>query len=273
MLSNSTTSTQVAALSSLLSELPRAAVAFSGGVDSSYLLAMCVRTLGLERTAAYTAVSPLLTARDLQNARLIAQQLGVALHEIAFNELTIPAVAHNAADRCYHCKYARFQALLNLIQPSGAVLLHGENADDGADYRPGSRAAHELGVRAPLAEVGMTKAEIRAEAHALGLANWNLPSDACLATRFPTNTPLTAEGLQRVQQAENIVSNLLPGVQCRVRDHGGLARIEVPAASLADVAGEPLRAQLVAQLSALGYRYVTLDLQGYRTGSTNEQRP
>lgn len=270
-MSNSILDTKTECVRSILRDLRRVAVAFSGGVDSSLLLALSVDVLGRDQVLAFTADSPLLTQRDRTNVQAVASQLGVTVRLIPFDELTISAVARNAPDRCYHCKRARFEALLVLAQAAGAQLVHGENSDDSLDYRPGLAASRELGVRAPLAEAGLTKAEVRQIARQMGLPNWEQPSDACLATRFPANTSLTAEALNRVQSAENVLRRLLGAVQVRLRDHGTLARLEVAPAVISDLAQDPLRSAIVQELKALGYRYVTLDLEGYRTGSTNER--
>ncbi|MHB1357935.1 MAG: ATP-dependent sacrificial sulfur transferase LarE [Anaerolineae bacterium] len=263
---------KIVKVNSILRDLGRVAVAFSGGVDSSLLLALSVEVLGRDKVLAFTADSPLLTARDRANTQAVANQLGVAVQFLPFDELTIAAVANNVPDRCYHCKRARFEALIALATASGAQLVHGENTDDSLDYRPGLIASRELGVRAPLAEAGLNKAEVREIAHRMGLPNWEQPSDACLATRFPANTKLTVEGLSRVQGAESALRNLLGSVQVRLRDHGTLARLEVSPAVITDLAQEPLRSAIVQELKALGYRYVALDLEGYRTGSTNERQ-
>jgi pyridinium-3,5-biscarboxylic acid mononucleotide sulfurtransferase len=201
----------------------------------------------------------------------VANELGVTVQFLPFDELGIAEVANNAPDRCYHCKRARFGALSTLAHAAGAQLVHGENADDSLDYRPGLRASRELGVRAPLAEAGLNKAEVRQIARRMGLPNWEQPPDACLATRFPANTRLTVEGLARVQVAENALKCLLGPIQVRLRDHGVLARLEVSPAVINDLAQEPLRSAIVRELKALGYRFVTLDLEGYRAGSTNER--
>jgi len=260
-------------LADLIGSLESVMVAFSGGVDSSYLLAACVDRLGPGRVAALTVDSPLMPRAELATAREIATLLGAPLRIIPLNELGSDAVAINPADRCYHCKHLRFEQLLSLVERGelAGTLLHGENADDALDYRPGARAAAELGVRAPLAEAGLTKAEIRTLSRLRGLPTWDHPAEACLATRFPAGTRLTVEGLARVEQAEISLRALLRTGGLRVRDHFPVARIELPASEIEGAAQEPLRTQIVAAVLAAGYRHVALDLQGYRTGSMNEQ--
>ncbi len=257
-------------LEGLLSALDGAFVAFSGGVDSSYLLSMCIDVLGADRVIAITADSPLLPRAELATARQVAAMLGARHQIVPLDDLAIPEVAANPPLRCYYCKRKRFEALLALAaQAEGHALLHGENADDHLDYRPGSRAAQELGVRAPLAEAGMTKADIRHLSRERGLPTWSQPSAACLASRFPYNTPLTREGLERVEQAELLLERLLPSCQLRLRDHFPVARIEVPPSEIAGLAQPEIRAQVTQGIRNLGYRYVTLDLDGYRMGSLN----
>jgi len=260
-----------AALHGILRGLERVAVALSGGVDSSYLLAASVAALGRDRVIALTADSPLFPGDELNVAQSIASGLGVDHRVVPMDDLANPRVASNPVDRCYHCKRARFAALQALAAEAGAaVLLHGENADDHLQYRPGRRAAEELGARSPLAEAGLGKAEIRALAKRAGLPNWEAPAAACLATRFPYDTPLTREGLERVERAERALQALLGTRAVRVRDHYPIARLELPVDHLSRAASAPLREQIVAALVACGYRYVTLDLQGYRSGSFDD---
>lgn len=256
----------------ILKEIGQAAIAFSGGVDSSYLLAICLDVLGSDHVLAVTVDSPLLPRAELDTAREVAHLLGARHLIVPFDELELPDVRANPPDRCYYCKRARFEALLALARSSGGwQVLHGENADDHLDYRPGARAARELGVRAPLAEAGLTKAEIRALSQARGLPTWNHPPAACLASRVPYGTPLTREALARIEQAENALHALLPALQVRVRDHYPLARIEVPHEVLVRIVQEPLRTEIAVRVHAAGYRYVTFDLDGYRMGSLNEE--
>ncbi len=260
-------------LNGIILSLEQVAVAFSGGVDSAYLLSACLDQLGPERVLAVTVDSPLLPREELETARQLARQLGTRHEILVFDELDRPEIASNPPDRCYHCKRARFEGLrLFAEQTDGAyVLLHGENADDRYDYRPGSRAAEELGVRAPLAEAGLTKADIRALSRQRGLPTWDHPAAACLATRFPYGETLSREGLARVEAAEVALHALLGARGLRVRDHHPVARIEVPREMIARLAAEPLRAAVVEALRAAGYRYVALDLDGYRMGSMNDQ--
>lgn len=257
----------------IIGELPSAVIAFSGGVDSSYLLAACIDRLGAEQVLAITVDSPLLPRAELDSAREIVQLLGARHRIIPVDELQDPDIAANPPDRCYYCKRLRFQGLVTLVASAmpGAVLLHGENADDHLDYRPGARAAAELGLRAPLAEAGLTKAEIRELSRRRGLPTWDHPAEACLATRFPSGTALTRDGLERVERAEAVLHELLGIGGLRVRDHYPLARIELPEGQISRVASDSMRERVVAALRGAGYRYVTVDLSGYRMGSMNDQ--
>jgi len=261
------------ALSDVLQAMERVAVAFSGGTDSAYLLAACIDALGADNVVAYTVDSPLLPREELVRARRVAEALGAQHRVLAMDELALPEIVANDGLRCYHCKRHRFEQLRALLGEVGheTVLVHGENADDAGDYRPGARAAHELGVRAPLAEVGLSKAEIRELSRQRGLETWDLPAAACLASRVPYGTPLSLKTLQRIQAAEAAVVRLTRVRRVRVRDHFPLARIEVSAESISDLSRQPVREQIVEALLGLGYRYVTLDLAGYRMGSLNDE--
>jgi uncharacterized protein len=257
-------------LKDILVGLGRVAVAYSGGTDSSFLLSMCLDVLRPTDVLALTADSPLVPRAELAAATRLAASLDARHLVLPFDDLADEAVAANSPERCYHCKLGRFGALLTVAHEQGfAYLLHGENADDRADYRPGSRAAQELGVRAPLREAGLTKAEIRSLSRQRGLPSWNSPANACLATRFPYGTRLTAAGLARVEAAEEALREMGDLSQLRVRDHYPVARIEVPPIEIARLACPEVRTGAVHKLQALGYRYVTLDLQGYRMGSLN----
>jgi len=253
-----------------LAEHPALAVAFSGGVDSSYLLAAALAALGPARVLALTADSPFVPRRELDMARQTAGQMEARHIVVPLDPLAEATIAANPPDRCYYCKRLVFTALLAEARQAGmATLAHGANADDRRDERPGQRAADELGVIAPLDDAGLTKEEIRALSRRRGLPTWDTPAQACLATRVPTGTPLSAEALERIERAETALQALIDERHLRVRDHYPLARIELPPERIESVACAPLRDEVVAALQALGYRYVSLDLQGYRMGSMN----
>jgi uncharacterized protein len=254
----------------IVAALGSVAVTYSGGTDSTYLLAVCLDVLGADRVLALTADSPLTPRTELAEARALAAQLG-ALHWVLPSEdLANPDIVANPPDRCYHCKLARFGRLLDVARSERfAHLIHGENADDASDYRPGSRAANELGARAPLREAGVTKDQVRSLSRIRGLPTWDKPSNACLASRFPYGVRLTAEGLSRVERAEEALRREWNLRQLRVRDHYPVARVEVPREDIARLVQPEKRTAAVAALSNLGYRYVALDLAGYRMGSLN----
>jgi uncharacterized protein len=257
-------------LQQIIATFRSVAVAFSGGTDSSYLLAVCLDVLGTDRVLALTADSRLTPRSELAEACALASELGARHRVLPSRDLDNPNIVANSPDRCYHCKFSRFGALLEVARAEGlAQLVHGENVDDGTDYRPGSRAAQELGVRAPLCEAGLTKAEIRLLSRERGLPTWDKPANACLASRFPYGTPLSAEGLARVEAAEDVLRQAWGLRQLRVRDHYPVARLEVPPDEIARLAQAESRSIAVAALRELGYRYVTLDLTGYRMGSLN----
>jgi len=263
------TSKKIAALKALLAAMKSVLVAFSGGVDSAYLLAVAKEVMG-DAAHAVTAVSSTYSPREVESARQMAAHLGVPLEILETDEFSDERFVANPKERCYWCKTELFGKLARRAAELGcSAVLDGSNADDTGDFRPGMKAARELGVRSPLMEVGLTKAEIRAESRRMGLPTWNKPSYACLASRIPYGTRITPEIVARIEACECFLRDA-GFSQVRVRHHGNLARIEVGPEEFARVIEPRLRERLVAAVKALGYTYVTLDLQGYRTGSMNE---
>lgn len=243
------------------------AIAFSGGVDSTFLLRAAHEALG-ENVIAVTAVSGSFPEREFHESEDLCRQEGVAQYLVRTEEMTIPGFRDNPPNRCYLCKKAIFTGLMNTAAINGiTTVCEGTNMDDEGDYRPGMIAIRELGIKSPLREAGLNKQEIRSLSNALGLPTWSKPSYACLATRFPYYEPITTEKLHMVEQAEQYLFNL-GFQQVRVRIHGTLARIEALPADM-----EMLFAQREAiheALQGFGFSYVALDLKGYRTGSMNE---
>jgi pyridinium-3,5-biscarboxylic acid mononucleotide sulfurtransferase len=256
-------------LRSLLGELDTALVAFSGGVDSSFLLHVAAGVLG-PRCLALTTVSPTTPAGDLDDARALAAALGVEHVVHATDELAVPGYAENPVDRCYLCKDNLFVICRDEAARRGiGVIVDGANLDDLGDHRPGLGAASEHGVRHPLVEAGMTKADIRAASRAAGLATWDRPASPCLSSRFPYGTRITHEGLARVAAAEDAL-RALGFRELRVRVHDRVARIEVDVDAMPRLLDPEVRGRVTDRLRSLGFAYVTLDLDGFRSGSLNE---
>ena len=252
----------------ILREMGSVAVAFSAGADSTLLLRAAREVLG-DRSAAVTVRSRFVPAREVREAAEFCAALGVRHLILDADVLAIPGVADNPPDRCYLCKKALFTRIGAAAADLGlAWVAEGSNLDDLGDYRPGMRAIRELGVRSPLLEAGLTKAEIRAISKELGLPTWDKPAMACLATRFETGAPLTPAGLARAEQAEDWLRDRGYG-QLRVRVHGDLARLELDESGRERLRDPAEAAAVHEALRGLGFRYATLDLGGYRMGSMN----
>lgn len=254
-------------LKEILSGYNGAVLGFSGGVDSSFLARVAKEVLG-DRLLAVTACSPLYPEEEIEGAKRLARELSLDHLVLTTNELEDEAFCNNPPDRCYHCKKKLFGKLLELARAKGYdAVLDGANVDDLGDFRPGMRAVRELNVQSPLKEAGFTKEEIRLLSREMALPTWDKPSMACLASRFPYGERITQAKLDQVGKAEILVRRLVGG-QVRVRHYGDLARIEVEPARFMNAVQEA--GAIAAGLKKLGYKYVTLDLEGYRTGSMNE---
>lgn len=253
-----------------LKGLEKMAVAFSGGVDSSFLLAAAAETLGAGNVLACIGNSPSLPVHQLSGARRMAADLGIRLIEIELDELSDPNYQANKADRCFHCKSHQFGTIQERAGAEGFVhVACGSNFDDKNDYRPGSLAVAALEILTPLADAGLTKEDIRELSRRRNLPTAEMPASPCLASRIAYGIQITAHKLKQVEEAEDFMRSL--GFdEFRVRHHGNVARIEVTTGQIGRIAEQPLRGKITEKLKALGFQYITLDLQGFRSGSLNE---
>lgn len=253
-------------LKTKLKKLKTAAVAFSGGVDSAFLLAVAAES-GLENLLAVTVESAFVTKQEIRQARQTAKDLGVVHQVVKLDILSHEQVTANTLERCYHCKTAIFSVIRRAAVQAGiSHVLHGVNVDDLTDFRPGLKAAEELGVRAPLVDAGFSKHQIRTCSRQMGLNTWDLPSQSCLATRIPFFDCITKEALVRIEQAEQFIRSL-GFAHVRVRCHGTVARIETEAAAFAAMVEH--RKQISVALKTFGFTFVSLDMDGYQTGKMN----
>jgi len=256
-------------LKSLLKELGKVSVAYSGGVDSTFLLKVSKEVLK-DNVLAVTLVSPLFPKKEIEEAKKMAETLGVK-HIIVEDDsiLQNPEFINNPPERCYICKKINFKKILEISKENNIeYVIEGSNADDLKDYRPGRLAIKELGIRSPLLEIGLTKSEIRKLSQMFGLPTYDKPSLACLATRIPYGEKIEKERLKRIELSEEFIRSL--GIrQVRVRDHNNIARIEIEDKDFYLIIS--LKDKIIKELKRLGYKYITLDLEGYRTGSMNEE--
>ena len=260
---------KLAQLKALLKKLGSVVVAFSGGVDSTFLLKVAQEVLR-DKVLAVTIDSNSFAKKELREANVFCEQQGIVQEVCKFNELDVEGFCQNPPNRCYICKKALFENLLEIAKEHKiAFVVEGSNIDDEGDYRPGMQAVKELGICSPLREVGLTKQEIRQLSRNYGLAVWNKPSSACLSSRFAYGEQITREKLKMVEQAEQFLQDL-GFTQVRVRVHGSLARIEVLLEEIPQLMLQDNRKRIAEKLKEYGFSYVTMDLCGYRIGSMNE---
>lgn len=260
-----------ARLQDIIRELESVAVAFSAGTDSTYLLAVCCNVLGPEHVVAVTAHSPTLPEQELEEARKLADIIGVRLEIVTTYEMDNPEYVSNDINRCFHCQQERFTAIWDVARAYGfKSVVSGITGEDVGDYRPGIRAAQEHHIRMPLLDAHMDKGDIRTLSEQMGLPNHNKPSNPCLSSRIPYGKPIRVENLEQVSQAEQFLKWEMEFHQVRVRHHDSVARIEVDIEELPRIVDPEIRERIIQHLRGLGFTYITLDLSGFRSGSMNE---